>query len=129
MLKYYTTFRRDRNTRGGGVFSYVKDCIAWGELWVDEDFDMIAVEVKGRDPKFSREVVGIYRAPNEDIRVIEILAARTDYLGKSTKRSIIGEDFNLPSADWNGNAECTSGSQAFVNRLVWENEYTQVVRR
>jgi hypothetical protein len=33
----------------------------------------------------------------------------------------------LPSVDWNGNAECSSGSQAIVNRLVWENGYTQVV--
>jgi hypothetical protein len=31
----------------------------------------------------------------------------------------------LPYADWNGNAECNSGNQAFVNRLVWENGYTQ----
>jgi hypothetical protein len=30
---------------------------------------MIAVEVKGRDPKFTWEVVGIYRAPNEDMQV------------------------------------------------------------
>jgi hypothetical protein len=53
------------------------------------------------------------------------------YLGNSTKRSIIGEDLNLPYAVWNGNAECTSGSQAFVNttRLVWENWYTQFVDR
>jgi hypothetical protein len=55
------------------------------------------------------------------------LAARTDYLGNSTKCSIIGGDLNLPFADWNGNAECNSGYQAFVNRLVWENGYTQVV--
>ncbi|PNF14499.1 hypothetical protein B7P43_G16033 [Cryptotermes secundus] len=47
----YTTFRRDRNSRGGGVFICVKNYIAWVELWVDEDFEMIAVEVKGRDPK------------------------------------------------------------------------------
>jgi hypothetical protein len=26
---------------------------------------MIAVEVKGRDPKFTLELEGIYRAPNE----------------------------------------------------------------
>jgi hypothetical protein len=61
------------------------------------------------------------------MQVTERLEARTDYLGKSTTRSTIDEDLNLPSADWNGNAECTSGSQAFVNRLVWENGYTQVV--
>jgi hypothetical protein len=33
----------------------------------------------------------------------------------------------LSSADWNGNAECASGGQAFVNRLVWGNGYTPVV--
>jgi hypothetical protein len=38
---------------------------------VDEDFEMIAVEVKGRDPKFAWEIVGTYRAPSEDMRVIE----------------------------------------------------------
>ena len=37
---------------------------------------MIAVEVKGRDPKFTWVIVGIYRAPNEDMRVIERLAGK-----------------------------------------------------
>jgi len=36
-----------------------------------KDFEMIAVEVKCRDPKFTWKIVGIYRAPNEDMRVIE----------------------------------------------------------
>jgi len=36
---------------------------------------MIAIEVKGRDPKFPWEIVGIYKVPNEDIRVMERLAA------------------------------------------------------
>jgi hypothetical protein len=75
---------------------------------------MIAVEEKSRDPKFTWEIVGIYKAPNEYMRVVERLAARTDYVGNSTKRSIVGEDLNLPCANWNGNAECTSGSHAFV---------------
>ncbi|PNF40765.1 hypothetical protein B7P43_G17379 [Cryptotermes secundus] len=125
----YTTFRRDRNTRGGGVFICVKNYIACVELWVDEDFEMIAVEVKGRDPKCTWEIVGIYRAPNEDMRVIERLAVRADSLGNFTKRSItsIAGDLNLPYADWNGNVQCTSGGQESVNRLVWESGYTQVV--
>jgi hypothetical protein len=75
--------------------------------------------VKGRDPKFTREILGTYRAPNEDMHIIDRLAVQTDYLGNSTTHGIIGEDLNLPSADWNNKAECTSGSQAFVNRLVW----------
>jgi hypothetical protein len=37
---------------------------------VDEDFEVIAVEAKGRDPKFTWKIVGIYRAPKVDMRVI-----------------------------------------------------------
>ena len=59
-------------------------------LWTDEYFEMIAVEFKGGNPKFSWHVVGVYRAPNEDMRVIERLAARTGFTGNSAKRSFIG---------------------------------------
>jgi hypothetical protein len=88
---------------------------------------MIAVEVKGGDPKFSWEVVGVYRFPNEDMRVIERLAARTGFSGNSTKRGIIGGDLNLPYEDWNGNAGGNSRTQALINSSVWENEYSQVI--
>jgi len=71
-------------------------------------------------------VVGVYRAPNEDMRVIERLAARTGFTGNSTKLSITGGDLNLPYADWNGNAGGNSGTQALINSLVWENGYSQV---
>jgi hypothetical protein len=40
-------------------------------LWVDEDFEMIAVEVKGMEPKHTWEIIGIYRAKNEDLTAIE----------------------------------------------------------
>jgi len=123
----YITFRRDRCSRGGGVFICVKNYIDCRELWTDEDFEMVAVEVKGRNPKCTWEVVGIYRAPNEDMRVIERLAARTGYKGNSTKRSIIGGDLNLPCVDWNGNAGGNNGTQVLINSLVWENGYSQVV--
>ena len=123
----YITFRRDRCSRGGGVFICVKNYIDCRELWTDEDFEMVGVEVKGSNPKFTREVVGIYRAPNEDMRVIERLAARTGSTGNSTKRSIIGGDLNLPYVDWNGNAGGNSGTQALINSLVWENGYSQAI--
>jgi hypothetical protein len=87
-------------------------------LWTDEVFKMIAVEVKERNSKFAWEVVGVYRAPNEDMRVIERLAARTGFAGNSTKRSIIGGGLNLPYADWNGNAGGNSGTQTLINSLV-----------
>ena len=82
---------------------------------MDDDFE-IAIEVKVSDPKFTWEIVGIYRAPNADMRVMERLATRTGYTRNSTKRSSNGGDLNLPYADWNGNAGCNSGSQTFI---VW----------
>jgi hypothetical protein len=106
--------------------SSVKNYINCRELWTDEDFEVIAVEVKSRDSKFTWEIVGIYRAPNEDMRVIERLAARTGYTGNSTKCSIIGGDLNLPYADWNGNTGGNSGTQALTNSLICENGYSQV---
>jgi hypothetical protein len=33
----------------------------------------------------------------------------------------------LSQVDWKGVAKGTSLTQAFINRLVWDNEYTQVV--
>jgi len=81
-------------------------------LWVDEDFEMIAVEVQGMDPKYTWEIIGIYRAPNEDMWAIEKLAARTLPTRNLTKRCIIGGDWNLPQADWKGDAEKANGFQA-----------------
>jgi hypothetical protein len=46
---------------------------------------MITVEVKGTDPKYNWEIVGIYRAPYEDIQVIERLAAHIGLLQNSVK--------------------------------------------
>jgi hypothetical protein len=72
-------------------------------------------------------VVGVYRSPNEDLRVIERLADRTGFSGSSTKRGIIGGYLNLPNADWNGNAGRNSGNQALIKSLVWEIGYIQVI--
>jgi hypothetical protein len=106
----YTTFRRDRTTRGGGVFICVGNHIDCVELWVDEGFEMIAVEVKGKDPRCAWEIVGICRAPNEDMRVLERLATQADNIGHFTNRSIIAGDINMPNADWNGNEKYTTGA-------------------
>jgi endonuclease/exonuclease/phosphatase family metal-dependent hydrolase len=61
------------------------------------------------------------------MRLFEKLADQTGYTGRTTKRSIIGGDLNLPYADQNGHVKKSRGTQAFLNRLVWENGYTQVV--
>jgi len=77
----------------GGVIC-VKTIIVSAELWVDDDFEMIAVEVKGIDHKYTWEIIGIYRAPNEDLLATGRLAVRTLPTRNLTKRSIIGGDLN-----------------------------------
>jgi hypothetical protein len=59
----FTNFRRDRHARGAGVFICVKNNIACSKLWVDDEFEIIAMEVKDSDPEFTWGIVGIYRAP------------------------------------------------------------------
>jgi hypothetical protein len=46
----------------GECFFSVKKCIVSAELWVDEDFEMIAAEVKGRESKCIWEIAGTYKA-------------------------------------------------------------------
>jgi hypothetical protein len=99
------------------VFIFAKYCIASVELWAGKDFQMIAVGVKGKDNKFAQEIVGIYGAPNEDMRVIVRLATQTDVFGNSKKRSITGSELNMPYTDWNGNAESASRGQVFTDRF------------
>ena len=39
----FKTFRRDRHAFGKGVFICVKNNIACSELWVDDEFEILAV--------------------------------------------------------------------------------------
>jgi len=79
------------------------------------------------DPKITLEILGIYRALNKNMQLFEKLADPTRYMGRTTKRSIIGGDLNLPYAEWNGHAEKSRETQAFSNRFICENSYTRVV--
>jgi len=55
----------------------------------------------------------MYRAPNEGLRLLEILEDWTGYMGRIRKRSIIGVDLSLPYANWNSHVEKSSGTQVF----------------
>ena len=63
----FTTFSRHRHAQCGSVFVCFKNNIVSSELWSDDEFDIIAVEVKRSDRKCTWELVGIYRSPNEDL--------------------------------------------------------------
>ena len=90
---------------------------------------MLAVEIKSRNQTVTWEIIGICRAPNEDSRVLEKLVARTGCTSNSSKRSIIGGDFNLPQVDWNGKTDVKNLTQVLINYLVFENGFSQVIER
>jgi hypothetical protein len=87
---------------------------------VDEEFKILAVEVRGSGHKYAWEIVSLYRAPNKDTLIIEKLAARTAFLGCSVKQSIIGGDLNVPQVDRKEVEVVMSGTQAYINRWVWD---------
>ena len=99
----FTTLRRDVAARGGGGVLCVKNIIASTELWVDDDCEMIAVELKGMGPKYTWEIIGIYRAPYEETLAIERLAVRTILI--QWVNALLG---------------CTSKTMCFFLVLVWE---------
>jgi hypothetical protein len=45
------------------------------------------------------------------------------------KQSSMGGDLNIPQVDWKGVAEVMSVNQAYINRLVWDNGYTQLAEK
>jgi uncharacterized protein YijF (DUF1287 family) len=67
----FKTFRMDSSDRGGGVFFCVKNISASTELCIDVNFEMIGVEVKEIDLNFKWQIIGIYRAPHENMLAIE----------------------------------------------------------
>ena len=89
MSEEYITFRTDRFSSCGDLIC-VKNYIDCRKLWDDDDFEMVEFDIKGRNPKFTFEKVGNYRAPNEDMRVLERLAAGTGYIGNYAKDSNVG---------------------------------------
>jgi len=75
-----------------GFFVYVKNFIASKDLWLDDDFETITIEVKTMDPKCGWEIISTYRATNEDMLAIERLAACNLPTRNLSKRIIIGGD-------------------------------------
>ena len=55
----FTTFRKFRSAHVGGIFISVKNIFAYTELWVVDDFEVIAVEVERIDPKYTGVLISL----------------------------------------------------------------------
>ena len=94
---------------------------------MDDECEILAVEVIGKNHKHKWEIIGTYRAPNEDTMEIGRLIDHISPMRNLARRIIIGGDLNLHHANWAGDGGKENGFQMLVNKLIWENGYTQVV--
>ena len=110
---------------GGGILICVKNYIDCRMLWIDEVFEIMAVDVKDGNSKVVWEVVRSLQSSKLGHAGIERLAARTGFTGNPTKRSIMRVYIFLPYAERNGNTGGNSGNQALINNLVCKTVYSR----
>ena len=123
----FEVYRRDRASKGGGVFICVTKRFSSSLIKKDNEFEIICVEVEDKVSRRKIQIIGAYRPPGEDLALVERLqemTCREKDIGKSV---IIAGDLNLPQVNWSGK-EWTGGRvQHQINALVREGDFTQVV--
>jgi len=93
-------FRKDRSSKGGGVFIAVSDkLIASLQTQLDTDCEIIWVKIEISGSKSS--YIGAYYRPNEnDLKSLENLNLSLENLKKTNSNIYLAGDFNLPGIDW-----------------------------
>ena len=115
----YTVFRRDRGTRGGGVFILVKNNIeASREEELETGCEIVWCKVSLQNSKTLH--IGAYYRPNEtDEDSTEQLNTSLQRLHSSSSAIILGGDFNAPGWDWaNNNFHQNCRTPGLHERLV-----------
>ena len=123
----FTVHRRDRGSRGGGVFIAVKSALTNSRLWVDETYEMISVKVTC--DKTNIQIVGIYRPPREDSKIIDKLEMYLrDQSNTKNCITVIGGDLNMPKIKWDGTIVGDKGEQDLMTEFIHNNDLVQAVQ-
>ena len=99
----FTVYRRDRGTRGGGVFILVKNTIkSTRETELETECEVIWCKIDLKNNK--KLLIGAFYRPNEsDEESITQLSTALRSLHSSKSLIILGGDFNTPGWDWTTN--------------------------
>lgn len=124
--KGYIIYRRDRQIgRGGGVFIAVREALPSSLNFVDPQEEILGVNVKfGR---VSRVVVGLYRSPSQDFKILENLDNFLNCPSLDGKDILICGDLNLPNVDWSFLSNSNSVSQILIDDIFKRRNFVQIV--
>lgn len=114
----YKLFRKDRESRGGGVAIVVKDCLDCEELDGAPDIENKWCKIK--IGKVECILGAAYRPPGMGVEFVNNLNDFLDQLHAHSRKVIIAGDFNLGSIDWDGlvsTSNETLVSSAFLDML------------
>ncbi len=100
--------RRDRNSRGGGVFICVKEDIEIRLEWVSREFEMMGIEIITSGTVL--EIIACYRLPSDGYDILDDIIQRTG--NENDRPIVIGGDLNIPSANWWGSRERRESSNS-----------------
>lgn len=118
----YKLYRRDRKTRGGGVFLCVKSALYVRNSWFSNNLEILGMEIDVLGNPV--EIIACYRPPNDGYEILDEISDRLE--NRNGRSILLAGDLNLPDANWKGEV-CDRKLQTRVNRLVWEQGLTQVV--
>ncbi len=112
---HYKILRRDRNSRGGGVFICVKEDINIRLDWVSREFEMMGIEIITSGSVL--EIIACYKPPSDGYDILDNIIQRTG--NENGHAIVIGGDLNIPSVNWEGTVS-EGKVQNLVNGLVWD---------
>ena len=110
----YTIYRKDRDSRGGGILLAVKDNITSSQLSSPPHVEILTVLISTSNP-FIISVV--YIPPNSSDTYHELLHSYLTNLVNESSTIILLGDFNLPDVNWATYSDSSPKSNKFCDLL------------
>ena len=120
-LYNYDIFRKDRISRGGGVFIAVKKCLFSDVIESCNDIESLFVKVKVKGRK-SVIFGSVYRPPDSSLDFCTKTVNQIYKIYNKNKNSIfcLGGDYNLPDINWNDFEIRGTQYPLFINNLFMD---------
>lgn len=119
----YSTYRKDRSTRGGGVLVAVKDSIPSVRITAPDDLEVVAVRLGGNH---SIILCTVYVSPSAQGDYHSSLLDFLSFLCTSLEPVVIVGDFNCPDICWS-TLTASSDMSCLLCDLVFRYNLTQLV--